>query len=129
MTDKLDVIYVKSSKHILAAITRNADPTGKIKIDDLARAGLLIRSFAAVSPTTGNERFEIPSKDLEVATVDLDLGILLRLRAYSFDDVGKKAILTPTAPIIASVTLSNVNIVVNVNAPVTKETPVRAQVE
>ena len=80
MTDKMTLLFVKHTGHILAAVTRSADPTGEISAEDLARGGLLVRGF------NGDTQFEVPSRELDVLTVDLDPALLLQPRAFVVDE-------------------------------------------
>ena len=80
MTDKMTLLFVKHTGHILAAVTRSADPTGTISAEDLARGGLLVRGF------NGDTQFEVPPRELDVLTVDLDSALLLQPRAFFVDE-------------------------------------------
>jgi hypothetical protein len=80
MTDKMTLLFIKQTGHILAAVTRGADPTGEISAEDLARGGLLVRGF------NGDTQFEVPSRELDVLTVDLEPALLLQPRAFVVDE-------------------------------------------
>jgi hypothetical protein len=86
MTDQMTLLFVKHTGHILAAVTRSADPMGKISAEDLARGGLLVRGF------NGDTQFEVPSRELDVLTVDLEPALLLQPRAF-FVDENKKVLM------------------------------------
>jgi hypothetical protein len=85
MPDKMTLLFVKHTGHILAAVTRSADPTGTISAEDLARGGLLVRGFDSTRPSHQFE-FEVPSRELDVLTVDLEPALLLDPRAFFVDE-------------------------------------------
>jgi hypothetical protein len=80
MTDKMTLLYVKQTGHVLGAVTREADPDGAITPQALAQGGLLVRGFST------NEQFEVPPEQLNVLTVDLQEVVLLDPRGYVVDE-------------------------------------------
>jgi hypothetical protein len=127
MTDKMTVLFVKHTGHVLAAVTSNADPTAKISAGDLARGGLLVRGFPAIPPTTGNEQFEVPPGELDVMSVDLDPALLLKPRNFIIDDGQLVQIPIATVNNVALTTPTKVT--VTLAAAVTEETKVWVQVD
>jgi hypothetical protein len=119
MTDKMTVLFVGHSGHALAAVTRNADSTGNISAKDLARDGLLVRAI------TSDEQFEVPHKELEVVTVDLNTALLFQPRAFIID--GGQPVQTPNATVF-SVELTSAEVKVQVGLPVVEETKIWVQV-
>jgi hypothetical protein len=120
MTDKMTVLFVKHTGHVLAALTRNADPEGKISAEDVARGGLLVRGLG------GSEQFKVLPEELELITVDLDPALLRQPRAFIIDN--GQPLQTPVAT-VANVSLTSANITVALGAPVTEETKVWVQVD
>jgi len=128
MTDQMTVLFVKHTGHVLAVVTRNADPKGKISAENLARGGLLVRGFTAnaATNTTGNEQFKVLPEELDVMTVDLDSALLLQPRAFIIDD--GQPVQTPNVT-VPNVSLSLTNVTVTLGAAVTEETKVWVQVD
>jgi hypothetical protein len=124
MTNKMTVLFVKHTGHVLAAVTRSANPTGQISAENLARGGLLVRGFA------GNEQFKVPPEELDVLTTDFDSALLLQPRAFIIED--GQPVQTPngTNPAaISGVSLTSANVTVTLNSPVDEETKVWVQVD
>jgi hypothetical protein len=74
MNDKMQVLLVKQTSHVLAAFTRAADPEGKPQVSDLLGSGLSVhnRTIVAPAPLSGGETVVVPSEALDVAVVDYD---------------------------------------------------------
>jgi hypothetical protein len=131
MTNQMTVLFVKHTGHVLAAVTRNADPSSQITAEDLARGGLLVRGFAVNLPTTtGNEQFNVMPEELGVITLNFNRTILLKPRTFSIAD--EQPVQTPTAPVL-SLALTTGSVEVSLGtAPtdrVTKETNVWVQID
>jgi hypothetical protein len=120
MTDKMTLLFVKHTGHVLAAVTRSADPTGKILTGDLALGGLLVRGFS------GQEQFEVPPEQLDVLTVDLEPVLLLQPRAYTVDQGQAVPLPNITAPTVA---LTATDVTVTLSGPVPADTKVWSQVD
>jgi hypothetical protein len=77
MNDKMQVLFVKQTGHVLAAFTRTADPEGKPQVSDLAGSGLFVRNRLTDSTTvtSGGETLVVPPDALDVAVVDYDPGV------------------------------------------------------
>ncbi len=116
MNDKMTVLYVKQTGHVLAAVTRVAAPDGKIVPDELAGSGLLVRGL-------GNnlQTFELPTPELDVQVVNLESNLLLRPWAYSFDDASKSVSLV-TAAISATTVLTKTQVTVTLGQAVVATT-------
>src|SRR5262245_35738598 len=83
MSDKMQVLFVKQTGHVLAAFTRTADPEGKPEVSSLAGSGLLVRNRTIVSGTpSGGETLVAPSDSLDVAVVDYDPDVFNDPRSF-----------------------------------------------
>jgi hypothetical protein len=120
MTDKMTLLFIKHTSHILAAVTRNADPTAKISAEELARGGLLVRGLVG-----SDAQFEVPPGELDIATVDLEPTLLLQPRAFFIDEDQE-----PPLPIISGATVNTVTLTATTvtvkpdNTPVLNDTNV-----
>ena len=85
MTEKMTVLYVKETGHVLAALTRVAAPGGKITQEDVVGQGLPFR----VADLGAILQFNVPVNDLEMLVVDLDTDLLLWYSQYSADEQQK----------------------------------------
>lgn len=75
MNDKMQVLFIEHTGHVMAAFTRTADPEGKPTIESLVGDGLIVRNKKKVFPlpVAGDpvgETFIIPPDSLEIAVVD-----------------------------------------------------------
>lgn len=77
MNNKMQVLFVKQTGHVLAAFTRTTDPEGKPQVSDLAGSGLFVRNRTIVSAasSSGGETLVVPPDALDVAVVDYDPGV------------------------------------------------------
>jgi hypothetical protein len=83
MGDKMQVVLVKQTGHVLAAFTRKADPEGKPTLSTLFGRGLLVRNRTVVSPSLdGGETLVAPSDSLDVAVVDYDPDVFNNPRGF-----------------------------------------------
>lgn len=123
MADKMTLLFVKHTGHILAAVTRSADPTGTLSAEDLARGGLLVRGFSS------DTQFEVPPRELDVLTVDLDSALLLQPRAF-FVDENQKVPVPVSSGTVNSVLLSATQVTVQplASSPVPEDTKVWVQI-
>jgi hypothetical protein len=122
MTDKITLLFVEHTGHVLAAVTRNADPTGPISAGELAAGGLLVRGF---SPQA---QFEVSSEQLAVLTVDLDPVVLLQPRTYRVEQA--QAVPLPSTLVTdLTVKLTATNVEVSLTGSAPEETRVWFQIE
>jgi len=88
MSDKMQVIFVQHTGHVLAAFTRTADPEGKPPVAELVGDGFPARNHAPVpAPTDGVELLIVPPTKLNeaeevvdaigVATVDFNEAVFI----------------------------------------------------
>src|SRR5262245_23377418 len=98
MSDKMQVLFVKQTGHVLAAFTRAADPEDKPKISVLAGSGLLVRNKKVITPSaSGGETISVPAGALDVAVVDFDPDVFLLPSIFAAGG-GKVESLGATAP-------------------------------
>jgi hypothetical protein len=126
MPDKMTLLFVKHTGHILAAVTRSADPTGRISAEDLARGGLLVRGFDFIS--NKQFEFEVPSRELDVLTVDLEPALLLKPSEFVVDENQKVPVPASDGTMI-TVGLSATHVTVTpAGPPVPEDTKVWVQI-
>src|SRR3982751_5650579 len=113
MTDKMTVLYINQTKHVLAALTHISDSDATLAADTIAGDGLLIRGFTpgANPKVTGNERFVVPPESLNVLNVDLNEAVFLNPRAFYADENQKMASPLPSNT-VTSVVLASTKITV-----------------
>ena len=129
MNEKMQVLIVKQTGHVLAAFTRTADPEDKPAVSALAGSGLLVRNRGAVPPpSSGVETFLVSSGSLDVAVVDFDPDVFLLPSRFAASG-GKVEPLGPVAPSSVTLAVDKLTIAVaNANAP-SSNLKVWAQVE
>lgn len=73
MNDKMMVLFVKNTGHVVAASTRAGDPEGKGSAAALAGTGLPVRRIRKIAPAVADEKALVIRPDsLDVAVVQLD---------------------------------------------------------
>ena len=71
MNDKMQVLFVKQTGHLVAAFTRSADPEGNAGVQSLAGTGVLVRNVQKRLPAaSGGESLLVDASSLDVAVVD-----------------------------------------------------------
>jgi hypothetical protein len=71
VNDKMQVLFVKQTGHVVAAFTRSADPEGKPDVELLVGSGATVRRAKKLLPSAdGGETFSVPANSLDVAVVD-----------------------------------------------------------
>jgi hypothetical protein len=80
MNDKMQVLFVKKTGHVLAAFTRSADPEGKPKVEDLTGDGLLVRNMSL--PATLAKTVLVPPETLDVSVVDFEPALFSSPREF-----------------------------------------------
>lgn len=116
MSDKITVLCVKKTGHVLAALTRAADPESEITVEELAgEEGLLVRGLAV--PPDPNALFFVPAAELKAAVVDSKPGVIESPRRFYLDENDEVQPLD-AARAVSSVAVSAapVKVTVNVNA-------------
>jgi hypothetical protein len=93
--DKMSVIYVEKTGHVLGAFTRTADSESEPAADAVVGSALLLRD-----PDDGELLFSVGSQLLKVKNVDLNDGVLLASRDYVLkDDLPQEGILFTATPV------------------------------
>lgn len=105
MTEKMTVLFIEQTGHVLGALTHVADPTAELSPSVLASGGLLVRGFP------GKQQFEVPPEWLKTLNVDLNEAVLLNPRAFYVDETQKSALPVASAP-ISSVVLDSTKVTV-----------------
>jgi len=127
MTDKMTLITIKDTGHVLAALSRAADPETALTPAVLAGEYMSVRYIG--DPTGigyGENEFQIKPDQLEVAITDLDADVISTPRSF-YVDADKKVQpsdatgVTPSFP-------SNVQLHITVLAAVPQERKVRVEV-
>jgi hypothetical protein len=137
MSDKMQVLFVKPTGHVLAAFTRTADPEDKPKVSALAGSGLLVRNLTTVSVSSsedetlhveseGGETLVAPSDSLDVAVVDYDQDVFDDPRSFV---AGGGKVESFGAPARSTITLSRDKLIIEVTGGVPSDLKVWAQVE
>lgn len=127
MTDKMTLILVKKTGHVLGVVTRESDPEGKLEPADVAGEKLFVR-FAG-DPTDAPfalAQFFVPAEELSVEVVDFDPLVVARPRAFYLN--ADKAVVGTggTAPTIPS--SSSTQVTVDVGPNVIAKTAVWVQI-
>jgi hypothetical protein len=103
MTEKMTVLYVKATGHVLAALTRVAAPKGEITKEDLVGQGLPF-SGSSSNFIPNVFKFNVPVNELEMSVVDLVADLLLGHSQYSVDEKHETAKVTNRSNSTISVT-------------------------
>jgi hypothetical protein len=84
MSDKMQVVFVKQTGHVLAAFTRTADVEGKPPVGALTGNGLIIhnRKVVSATPSVGDETLLASPEALDIAVVDYDRDVFSNPRAF-----------------------------------------------
>jgi hypothetical protein len=91
MNEKMTLLLVKETGHIVAALTRAADPEAALKTDLLAGEALLVRYFGNITADGyGATEFLVQPDQLDVLITDLDAGVVSNPRGF-FVDASKEA--------------------------------------
>jgi len=123
MTDKMTLIVIKKTGHVMGVVTRESDPEGKLEPKDVAGEKLLVRFVG--SPPFSVAQFFVPSDELAVEVKDFDPVVVTRPREFYLNAdkqvTGTTSNTTVSAP-------SNTQIRVAAAAAVTVKTPAWIQV-
>ena len=127
MTDKMTLILLKKTGHVLGVVTRESDPEGKLEPVDVAGETLFVR-FAGEPSTAHFElaQFFVPADELALEVKDYDDLVVTRPRAF-YLNADKNVVGTAgTAPTITGP--SSTQITVDAGGNVTVKTPVWVQI-
>lgn len=127
MTDKMTLIVVKKTGHVLAVVTRESDPEGKLEPADVAGEKLLVRFAGAPADAPFKvAQFFLPAEELAVEVKDYDAVVVTRPRDF-FLNADKDVVgASGGAPAVTLSGTTQLN--VDVAANVTAKTPVWIQV-
>jgi len=127
MTDKMTLVCVKKTGHVLAFVTRESDPEAKLEPGDVAGETLLVR-FAGdpAAPAFNTARFLVPSEELTVEVKDYDDVVVTRSRDFYLD--AAQAVVSASGAVPAVSLSGNSQITVDLGTNVTEKTPVWIQV-
>lgn len=123
MNDKMRLLVVKETRHVLGAVTLNAESE-----QVLGNAGILVRFDKKTTTTSTSEMkpFEVAADELEAAAAtDLDMAVVLKPLDYLAEESGAATKLTGS---VSNVELETNKITVTVSTAVTDETSVWVQI-
>ena len=128
MTDKMTVLYVKDTGHVVAALTRVADPEALLTADLLVGEALMLRYIGdPIALAYGFTNFLIESDELDMLTPDLDSGVTLSPRSFLID--GDKTIQpTNSSTSVVPNFPNTAQIRITVGAAVAQESKVRVEI-
>ena len=129
MTDKMTLIVVKKTAHVLAVVTRESDSEGRLAPADVAGEKLLVR-FAGrpQDPHFSAAQFLVPADELAVEVKDYDPVVVTRPRDFYLDASKEPAGTAAVNPSVSNPGNSNTQITVNAGGAVTDKTPVWIQI-
>jgi hypothetical protein len=105
VTKKMHLLYVKKTKHVMAAVTLAAPPAGQVKVNDIAGTALHVRYILdnTLTPVTPvKSEVWIPAAELDVLAIDFDplvwAGVLADPHFYQLDSSNLPVFLPPATP-------------------------------
>ena len=127
MTDKMTLVVVKKTGHVLAFVTRASEPEAKLEPEAIAGKELLVR-FAGdpADPPFRSAQFLVPADQLGVEVKDYDAVVVTRPRDYFLNEQQQVVNAAAAAPAVG--VTGNTRIGVTVAPNVISKTPVWIQV-
>ena len=126
MTDKMTLLCVNKTGHILGFVTRESDPETKLQPQELAGETLLVRFIGDPTVTAfKTAQFLVPASDLSVEIKSYDDVVVTRPRDFCLD--ASKQVVSAVA-VNPTVTLAGNRVSVDVVSNVTAKTAVWIQV-
>lgn len=116
MSEKITVVYIEQTGHILAALTRAADAEAEPVVAELAGEALPVRRLG--DPAEGwfaDAQFFVPAAELKAKSVELKPGMIENPRSFYLDENGEAQPLDATFA-VDDATLNGTQIEVKVNA-------------
>lgn len=114
MSEKITILYVGQTGHVLAVLTRAADAEAEPAVEQLAGAALPVRrlglSTASWFPSV---EFLVPPSELKAKNVDLKPGVIENPRRFYLDENDELQPLDATNS-ISSATLSGTQVTVTI---------------
>lgn len=87
MSEKITVLYVAQTGHVLAVLTRAADAEAEPAVEELAGAALPVRRLGDHSEGWfPSVEFLVPASELKAKNVDLKPGVIENPRGFYLDD-------------------------------------------
>ena len=130
MSDKMQVLFVKQTGHVLAAFTRTADPEGKVSANDLTGSGVRIRNVTRVGATPpGGETLSVPPDSLDVAVVNFDADVFTSPLSFAAGGGVVAQLGTDIPQTIPSADFKTGQITVTLSSPAAEDLSVWLQLE
>ena len=126
MTNKMSLILVKKTGHVLGVVTRESDPEGPLEPAGVAGEELLVRFVGNPTAATFNAQFFVPANELAVEVKDFDDVVVTRPREFCLN-ADKQVVGTTGTATVANPPPSNTQIRVSAGAAVAVKTPVWIQ--
>ena len=127
MTDKMTLLFVKKTGHVLAFMTRESDPETTPKPEELAGEALLVRYAGnPKGDSFAKAQFLVSPDELAVEVKDFDDLVVTRPRDFYLDTAKKVVVASGVLPDVMAVGNSGINVILPAN--VTATTPVWIQV-
>ena len=129
MTNKMTLILVKKTGHVLGVVTRESDPEGPLEPAGVAGEELLVRFVGDPTAATFNDaQFLVPANELAVEVKDFDQVVVTRPREFWLN-ADKQVVGTGANPTVDNPNPTpNTQIRVTAAAAATVKTPVWIQV-
>lgn len=118
MSEKITVLYVKQTGHVLAVLTRAADAEAEPTVEQLTGEALPVRRLGLHSAGWfPSVEFLVPASELKAKNVDIKPGVIENPRGFYLDENDELQPLDTTNS-ISSATLSGTQVTVTVGGPV-----------
>src|ERR1041384_8379474 len=128
MTNKMSLIVVKKTDHVLAVVTRESDPEGPLEPVGVAGEELLVRYAGDPTAATFNDaQFLVPANELAVEVKDFDEVVVTRPREFCLN-ADKQVVGTAGSNTVSNPAPANTQIKIDVGGNVAAKTPVWLQV-
>ena len=128
MTNKMTLILVKKTGHVLGVVTRESDPEGALEPAGVAGEELLVRFIGDPASATFNDtQFFVPANELSVEVKDFDQVVVTRPREFCLN-ADKQVVGTAGSITVSNPAPANTQIKIDVGANVAAKTPVWLQV-
>ncbi|HWS89091.1 MAG TPA: hypothetical protein VN282_19120 [Pyrinomonadaceae bacterium] len=114
MSEKITVLYVEQTGHVLAVLTRAADAEAEPVVEELAGEALPVRRFGLTTATWfPTVEFLVPASELKAKNVDLKPGVVENPRGFYLDENDELQPFDATTSVF-SATLSGTQVTVTV---------------
>ena len=128
MSDKMTVLFVKDTGHVLASLTRASDPEAQLAPDVIAGEAFIMR-YIGDPAANGYEdsSFQFKPDQLDVLIPDLNASRLSNPRGY-FVDADKNVVPVNSVTTVAASFTSASQVRLTVGSPLTQESKVWVQI-